>query len=195
MLSAARRAPDEVVLGLDADATRMREASHRAARPRAKGGLPNAWFAVAAAEALPGALDGRVDETRVTLPWGSLLRGALGPETWFLEAIGRISRPDGSLRMLLSVTPRDGVGDIRSLDGPALPGLARRYREAGWVVLDARDATPDDVTRSGSSWAKRLGIPNRRPAAVLQLLPPSGSSTEPAQASRRRRSTCAPPRS
>lgn len=175
MLRAARRAPDEAFLGLDADASRMREASHRAARAATRGGLPNAWFALAAAEALPWELGGRVEELRVTLPWGSLLRGALGPEPWFSDAVQRLLRPDGGLTMLLSVTSRDLVAGVATLDQPTLGELVARYRGSG-LVLDAREATPDDVTGSGSSWAKRLGIPARRAAWVLQARPDAQSA-------------------
>jgi 16S rRNA (adenine(1408)-N(1))-methyltransferase len=192
VLSAARRAPDQAFLGLDADASRMREASRRAARSPGKDGLANAWFAVAAAEAPPMELDGRVDELTVILPWGSLLRGVLGPEPWFTDAVRRLVRPAGTIRMLLSVTPRDGIGDIASLDGPTLDELAARWRGAGWVVCDVHPATRDDVARSGSSWAKRLDIPGRRAAASLRLLPPTGDPVETDQAPSLRRSTCAP---
>lgn len=171
MLRAARRSPDEAFLGLDADVARMREASHRAARAAAKGGLPNAWFAVAAAEALPTELDGRVDELRVTLPWGSLLRGALGPEPWFHEAVRRLLRRDGGVEMLLSVVSRDALPGTAALDHATFMTFAARYRDAGWLVLDAREATPADVACSGSSWARRLGIPARRSAWVLRACP------------------------
>jgi 16S rRNA (adenine(1408)-N(1))-methyltransferase len=172
VLAAARRAPGEAFLGLDADGSRMREASRHAARPARKGGLPGAWFAVAAAEALPSELDGRVDDLWVTLPWGSLLRGVLGPEPWFLDAAARVLRAGGTLRVLLSVTPRDGLA-IPELDARSLGALARRWQAAGWCVLEARDATAGDVADAASSWAKRLGIPDRRSGAVLRLGRPS----------------------
>jgi hypothetical protein len=130
---------------------------------------------VAAAEALPRVLDDRVDELRVTLPWGSLLSGALGPAPWFLDTMRRVLRPDGEAVFLLSVTPRDGIEVIPALQGTALTELAMRYQEAGWRVVEARAATSEDVGRSGSSWAKRLGLPYRRPAAVLRLRPPQAS--------------------
>jgi hypothetical protein len=171
VLRAARRSPEGAFLGIDADASRMREASARAARPASKGGLPNAWFAVAAAEALPGALEGRVDHLRVTLPWGSLLRAALGPERWFSEAAGRMLRPGGDLAILASVAPRDGVPGVPHLDVDALAALAGRWERIGWEIRDARAATAGDVSDSGSSWAKRLGIPARRDAFVLRLRP------------------------
>ncbi|MDP8905515.1 MAG: class I SAM-dependent methyltransferase, partial [Chloroflexota bacterium] len=54
VLRRARREPDVLVIGVDAVAENMREASHRASRSRARGGVPNALFVVAAADELPG---------------------------------------------------------------------------------------------------------------------------------------------
>jgi hypothetical protein len=50
VLAAARARPDTLVIGVDANAAAMAEASRRAAR---RGALPNALFAVAAAEHPP----------------------------------------------------------------------------------------------------------------------------------------------
>jgi hypothetical protein len=169
VLRAAREDPDVCVVGLDADMSRMREASRRAARPVSKGGTPNAWFAVATAERPPGVLQGRVDALRVTLPWGSLLRGVLEPGTWFDGVASRLLRPGGELRLLVSVTVRDRLPGMPLLDVTRTSDLALRYAATGWRVVEARPATSRDVERCGSSWAKRLGIPGRRPAALLSL--------------------------
>jgi 16S rRNA (adenine(1408)-N(1))-methyltransferase len=50
VLAAAAARPDTLVIGVDANAAGMNEASRRAAR---RGALPNALFAVAAAEHPP----------------------------------------------------------------------------------------------------------------------------------------------
>jgi 16S rRNA (adenine(1408)-N(1))-methyltransferase len=50
VLAAAAARPDTLVIGVDASAAGMAEASRRAAR---RGALPNALFAVAAAEDPP----------------------------------------------------------------------------------------------------------------------------------------------
>jgi 16S rRNA (adenine(1408)-N(1))-methyltransferase len=50
VLAAAAARPDTLVIGVDASATAMNESSRRAAR---RGALPNALFAVAAAEHPP----------------------------------------------------------------------------------------------------------------------------------------------
>jgi 16S rRNA (adenine(1408)-N(1))-methyltransferase len=152
----------------------MREASARAEHAPARGGCPNAWFAAAAAETLPDLLRGRVDELRVILPWGSLLRGVLGPEPWFVEAAGRILRPGAEMSALVSVAPRDGVAGLPELSPQA---LAAAYRRVGWRVVDVRQADAHDVDAIGSSWAKRLGIPARRSAVLLRATPPQASSS------------------
>jgi hypothetical protein len=59
---------------------------------------------------------------------------------------------------------RDGAADV----GPALlDPLAHALRDAGLRVTDRRAATAADVASLGSSWAKRLGIPERRAAWTL----------------------------
>lgn len=65
----------------------MREASRRAAGPVHKGGLPNALFLVGDAGAALAMLQGRVDELRITLPWGSLMRVVLGGERDFARSV------------------------------------------------------------------------------------------------------------
>ena len=64
--------------------------------------------------------------------------------------------------MLVSLTERDHVQH----EGEPLARFACALREAG-LRVHTRAAQEDDVTQLGSSWAKRLGIPSRRPAVML----------------------------
>jgi hypothetical protein len=72
---------------VDTDASGLREASRRAAGPAHKGGLANALFLVGDASAALELFRGRVDELRITLPWGSLLRLVLDGERAFAHAV------------------------------------------------------------------------------------------------------------
>jgi 16S rRNA (adenine(1408)-N(1))-methyltransferase len=83
----ARANPSALVIGVDTDASGLREVSGRAARPVRKGGLPNALFLVAEASIALVALRGRVHDLRITLPWGSLLRLVLEGERDFAHAV------------------------------------------------------------------------------------------------------------
>ncbi len=80
----ARQRPDALVIGVDASFDNLIEASRRAAR---KGGLPNARFFIADAREALELLQGRVDELRITLPWGSLLRWVREGEREFALAV------------------------------------------------------------------------------------------------------------
>jgi 16S rRNA (adenine(1408)-N(1))-methyltransferase len=158
VLAAAAADPRALVLGIDADAASMAKASRRAARPERKGGRPNALFLAAGVEALDPVLDGCADLLCVTLPWGSLLRGALGVEEAqaVTRAIARLPKPAGRVEILLSVTPRDGIAGLPCLDEPAIAGLAERYVTYGLSLVEGRSATADELRASGSTWAKRL---------------------------------------
>jgi hypothetical protein len=73
------------------------------------------------------------------------------------------------LRVLVSVIERD-VPALRLADRPGLDllaPLACAVSEAGLPVTACRRATREDIVELGSSWAKRLGIPERRPAWLL----------------------------
>lgn len=172
VLRQARRAPRDLVVGIDTDAAALREASHRAARPAAKGGIPNALFLAGDARDLPLPLHGQADEIRVTLPWGSLLRAALCPRDGFATVIRGALKRGGACRLLLSVTERDAaVVGAATFTQEDVRRLAARYADCGLPSSrDARPATADDVVSLGSSWAKRLGIPTRREAWVFELL-------------------------
>jgi 16S rRNA (adenine(1408)-N(1))-methyltransferase len=78
---------------VDANAAAMAVASRRAAAAPRRGGLPNALFVVAAAEALPPELDGLADTVTVHFPWGSLLRGLLRADPAVMTGLTRLMRP------------------------------------------------------------------------------------------------------
>lgn len=147
----------------------MRDASRLAARRTDRGGLPNALFVLAAAENLPVELNGRVSELSITLPWGSLLRGTVCAEPWLADAIRRIVRPGGEVRLLLSVTERDAAMGLPTLDPTSVEALARAYGGCGLEPIEWRAATAEDVRQTDSTWARRLEIPRHRLAWWLRL--------------------------
>lgn len=153
-----------LVVGIDPNVAGMVEASRRASRPLARGGLPNALFVIAAAEDLPRELDGRAGQVSVTLPWGSLLRGLLHADESILSGLSRVTLPDARVALLLSVTARDGVDGWSALDAASLYGLTDAYALHGLRLLDARPATVDEIRATNSTWAKRLALGHAREA-------------------------------
>jgi 16S rRNA (adenine(1408)-N(1))-methyltransferase len=172
VLRGARRDPGTLAIGLDTDAVAMRGVSRRAAAKPARGGLPNALFLVGTAQELPSVLDGAVSRVQVTLPWGSLLRAARAPDPEFMRVVLRLLQPGGTLQTLLSVTERDQALGVQPLDEGAMQALAAAYTAAGFSEVVVREATAIDVEESGSTWAKRLGIPARRAAWILAACRP-----------------------
>jgi 16S rRNA (adenine(1408)-N(1))-methyltransferase len=157
------------VIGIDADARAMADASRRAAASSGRGGVPNALFLVAAAETLPGALSSNADFVTVVLPWGSLLRGLLTGDPRLISALAGLLRPGAELEILISSSAKDRpaanavIATERDL-APLVAGL----ESAGLRVVECRPAVESDVKRLSSGWGKRLGIPRRRAAWLVR---------------------------
>jgi 16S rRNA (adenine(1408)-N(1))-methyltransferase len=185
VLAAAAAQPDRLVVGVDANAAGMMTASRRAAARPSRGGLPNAQFVVAAAEALPAELDGVADLVTVHFPWGSLLRGLLGADPATMTGLTRVLRPGGTLQLLVSSTVRDRGAGVAPIQPATLHALADSYGIWGLAVTEAQPATVADVAAAHSTWGKRLGAGTRRPAWLLRARfaaaswrhAPPGSST------------------
>jgi len=158
VLRRARREPRSLVIGVDAEATAMADASGRAAASFKKGGLPNALFLAESAERLPGELAGRAHLVTVVLPWGSLLRGILAADRAIVVGLRELLNPTGQLVLLLS-----------ELDREQVDALVNRLE--GFEPLEVREARESDVTELSSGWARRLRIPGSRPARVIRLRP------------------------
>lgn len=157
VLATAAVEPETLVIGLDADASAMAEASRWPARPGRKGGLPNALFVVAAAEVPPAELCGKADLVTVLFPWGSLLRGIIGLDDALASGIAALVRPDGGrVEALVSVTPRDGIDDVAVLDAAAIDRLGRAHGRLGLELVSAAPVSVDEVRATRSSWGRRL---------------------------------------
>ncbi|MGH2474484.1 MAG: methyltransferase domain-containing protein [Candidatus Limnocylindrales bacterium] len=145
--------PAALVIGIDAAASAMREASQRAARR----GPSNALFLAAGVETLgETVLAGRADVATVTMPWGSLLRGVLGLDLAAMVGIASVVAPAGRVVVLASIAPLDGIAGIATLDATMERDIRRAWADIGIDLLSMRPASLDDVAASGSSWARRL---------------------------------------
>jgi tRNA G46 methylase TrmB len=83
VLRAARLEPACLAIGVDAEVSRLQDASRRGRRA----GLSNTLFLAGDAADALRLVSGRVDELRITLPWGSLLRLVLEGEQAFAQAV------------------------------------------------------------------------------------------------------------
>jgi 16S rRNA (adenine(1408)-N(1))-methyltransferase len=165
VLAAARREPATLAIGLDASASAMAEASRRAAAPARRGGLENARFIVAAAEAPPAELLGLAAGVTVRFPWGSLLRGCLDGEAAVSDGLAGLLAGDGTLDLWLAPSERDGL-HLPTEPSEIADAVARTFAGRSLIVVEARPAADDEVRATGSTWARRL----QRPATVIRLV-------------------------
>jgi 16S rRNA (adenine(1408)-N(1))-methyltransferase len=155
VLARAAADPVALVIGIDANAAAMAQASRRAHRGRTR--RANALFLVEAAEALPGPLAAVASEVSITMPWGSLLRGVLGLDPKAQAGIASIVGRGGRVVARVSVTPADRVDGLDSLDASMEEGIADVWRSCGFELVSMRPASGGDRTATRSSWARRLG--------------------------------------
>jgi 16S rRNA (adenine(1408)-N(1))-methyltransferase len=158
VLATAAAEPETLVIGVDASALAMAEASRRAAAAPRHGGRPNAMFVVAAAEQLPPELDGIADLVAIGLPWGSLLRGALALDPAVAEGIARLVAPGGVVRILVAPATRDRLAADLDVEARLAQSLATDWLRHGLAVSEVRLATDDDIAATHSTWARRLGL-------------------------------------
>lgn len=173
VLAMAAVEPEALVVGIDADAASMVDASRRAAASARRGGRPNAMFVVGAAEELPDVFEGGAFDVAVRFPWGSLLRGSLTGEGPVASGIASAVAACGTLTLLLALKPNDGHDDLLPLvDEPPL--LAERlgavYAPLGLALADCRFATSAEVAEAHSSWARRLRVGRDRQAVLARLI-------------------------
>jgi 16S rRNA (adenine(1408)-N(1))-methyltransferase len=150
----------DLFIGVDANASALREVSRRALAKPARGGAPNAMFGVLSLENAPGELAELVDHLTVLLPWGSLLRAVAQPDA---AALGRLlallRRGSGRFRFVFGYGSDDrDVAELPSLDAAnALDVLVERYRAAG---LDAivRAIDVSNVRALRTTWANKLAF-------------------------------------
>jgi 16S rRNA (adenine(1408)-N(1))-methyltransferase len=165
VVATARRESTTLVLGLDANAAGMADASRRAARAAHRGGIENARFVLGAAESPPAELSGRADLVTVRFPWGSLLRGCVGRDGRVAAGIAALVADDGTLELLLAATERDRLEGVPTDPGDLSLAAAAAFAGHAFVVTEARTATPEELLETGSTWARRL----RRPATLVRL--------------------------
>ena len=156
VVARARAEPAALVVGIDADARSMADASRRAARRADRGGAPNALFLVAAAETLPGPFAGRASLVTVTFPWGSLLGGVVGQAPPVTAGIAGLMACGGRIEILASIEPTDGVAGIERLDDSDRDRIAAAWAAHGLELACLRRATAGETSASGSSWGRRL---------------------------------------
>ena len=154
----AERRPDALVVGLDAETTRLDRALTAVRRRK----LP-VVFVGAAVERPPAALLGRAAELAVVMPWGSLLDGVLGADPAVLRSVLALAGPGAVLDAVVNVRPWDAPASTdRKLAATPEPteahltALTGTYAELGWALEPVGWLTDTEARALGSTWASRV---------------------------------------
>jgi len=166
VLAAAAHEPTTLVLGLDASAAAMAEASRRAARAARKGGLPNARFVLAAAEVPPRELIGVAELVTVRFPWGSLLRGVAGRDAAVAAGVAALVAAGGAIEIVVAPLDKDGLEGVPTSTDGLVAGARAAFEPLGFEVERACVLEPAEARATGSTWARRLD----RPATLIRLV-------------------------
>ncbi len=193
----AERRTDALVVGLDAETTRL-DRSLVAVRRRKL----NVLFVGAAAERPPEPLLGRVSEIAVVMPWGSLLDGILGADQDVLRSVLALGAPGATLDAVVNVRPWDAPASVdRKLAATPEPtsehleSLVPAYGELGWALEPVGWLSDQDARALGSTWASRvvaarasrlLHLCATGPATPTPLLGTTSDSATPDHAPSRR---------
>lgn len=171
----AKLEADTFVIGIDANAKPLEKPSVKITRKSAKGGLPNALFVQAAAEDLPSELASVADSVTVNLPWGSLLRAVLLPDSEVLRGIRRLLKPGGELEVVTAIDP---VRDLQELARLGLSQLTEQHFETD-LVQAYRNAGLERGKNTGfakagalpieTTWGKRLSRSSERSVRRLRF--------------------------
>ena len=154
----AQRRPDALVVGLDAETTRLDRALTSVRRKKLR-----VVFVGAAVERPPAPLLGRAAELAVVMPWGSLLDGILGADPAVLRSVLALAGPGAALDAVVNVRPWDAPESVdRKLAATPEPteehlsALIATYAGLGWQLTPAGWLTDDEARALGSTWASRV---------------------------------------
>ena len=173
-LRTARERPQSLVIGIDPVQDAMARVARRASAKPSRGGVPNALFLVASAEALPAALASRASLVTVNYPWGQLLRMLVEPDPGGVRAVVGLLRPGGQLIALLnaSVTDDRDYGERLGLppleDAHISERLVPGWQESGLERVSWHRLEPEEEPAHHTTWGRRLVRGSSRSTIVVE---------------------------
>lgn len=174
VLRTARDRPQSLVIGIDPVQEAMAGVARRASAKPSRGGVPNALFLVASAEALPGALSSKASLVTVNYPWGALLRTLVEPDRDGLRAVAGLLQPGGRLIALLNASVTDDRDYGERLGLPPLEDahieerLVPGWQESGLEGVTWHRLEPAEEPAHHTTWGRRLVRGSNRSTIVVE---------------------------
>lgn len=173
-LRMARELPRSLVVGIDPVQAAMADVARRSSAKPSRGGVPNALFLVASAEALPSALSSRASLVSVNYPWGSLLRTLVQPDPAGMRALVGLLQSGGRFVALLNASVTDdrdygerlGLPPLENahLDERLVPG----WEESGLEGVSWHRLGADEEPVHHTTWGRRLVRGSNRSTIVVE---------------------------
>ena len=173
-LRMARELPRSLVVGIDPVQAAMADVARRSSAKPSRGGVPNALFLVASAEALPSALSSRASLVSVNYPWGSLLRTLVQPDPAGMRALVGLLQSGGRFVALLNASVTDdrdygerlGLPPLENahLDERLVPG----WEESGLEGVSWHRLGADEEPAHHTTWGRRLVRGSNRSTIVVE---------------------------
>lgn len=169
----ARAHPEWFCIGIDSARQNLRKYSAKLHKKPSRGGLPegNALYVIANVSDLPDELTGLASRVYINFPWGSLLEAVVRGDEAILRGIGRISAGGATLEIRVNYNiftdpvPLE-VRELPRLTPDYIEGvLAPAYAGAGFVCMETRTLTGDQLREIPTTWSKRLAY-GRSPDTV-----------------------------
>jgi len=152
----AEQHQDRFFIGVDACRENLRANSHRK--------LPNAFFVIANAQALPKELNGLISHVTINFPWGSLLESLLVGDPALMNGLSSLSCLNTGIEIRLN-------GGALAEAGTTLEtGAEKIYHNmlrSGWQVNAPVAMNASTLRNFPSTWSKRLAF--GRDPRVLHL--------------------------
>jgi 16S rRNA (adenine(1408)-N(1))-methyltransferase len=174
VLRTARERTQSLVIGIDPVQEAMADVARRASAKPSRGGVPNALFLVASAEALPAALSSRASLVSVNYPWGSLLRTLAQPDPDGMRSLVALLQPGGRLIALLNASVTDDRDYGERLGLPPLEDahidqrLVPGWQEGGLGGVTWQRLEPDEEPPHHTTWGRRLVRGSSRSTIVVE---------------------------
>lgn len=169
-LRLAQRDPDRLVVGVDAETTRLERTLATARKRR----LANLLFLGWSMDSALPVLGDAVDEIHVVMPWGTLLDGVLGGNDAVLSHILELGRPVATYEAIVNCRPWDAPASVDAkLSSTPMPTeetlakLSEVYGQHRWRLDEPHWLDEGEARAVGSSWVSR--VVSARRAMLLRL--------------------------
>jgi len=170
----AAHASEWMFLATDANPDALLQTASRAGRKPARGGAPNLICIAEPVDVLAVELAGVADRVTVLLPWGSLLRGLVLPETAMLAHLRRLCALNAIVEIIFSydqerdASERGPLGTFSVQEQHVRSVLPQLYESAGLRVTSLEGITQHELGMYETTWAKRLAFGRSRQIWRLQ---------------------------